>query len=115
MVHEALHAADALAREHGVEVEVLDLRTLRPFHLAGVLGSVSNTGRLVVASEDFPAGGVAAEVLAAVAQHGFGLLDAPPARVTALDTPIPFHPVLWAAHRPQAADIAQAVLQTVRF
>ncbi|MDA3960941.1 MAG: alpha-ketoacid dehydrogenase subunit beta [Planctomycetota bacterium] len=115
MLYDALRAADVLAREHGIEIEVIDLRCLRPLPRDGVLGSVSRTGRLVVASEDFPFGGVAAELLALVAQHGFGLLDAPPVRVSSLDTPIPFHPSLWAAHRPQAADIVAAVIQTVRF
>ncbi|MHC5067329.1 MAG: transketolase C-terminal domain-containing protein, partial [Planctomycetota bacterium] len=115
MLHEAIAAAEALEREQAISVEVVDLRCLHPLDINGVLASVARTGRLVVASEDFPHGGIAAEVCAAVSQQGFTLLDAAPQRVSARPTPIPYHPQLWAAHRPAAADIARAVLHTVRF
>lgn len=115
MLHEALHAAEGLSREHGIEVEVVDLRCLRPYDLGTILGSLAHTGRLVVASEDFPSGGLAGEIVAGATQHGFTVLDAPPLRVSARDTPIPYQPALWAAHRPHAEDIAAAVLQATRF
>lgn len=107
MVPEALQAAELLQRECGYELEVVDLRCIKPLDVGGILGSVARTGRLLVVSEDFPWGGVAAEVISAVTTEGFHLLDAPPLRITAPDTPIPYHPDLWKAHRPGAAKIAQ--------
>ncbi|MCX7712350.1 MAG: alpha-ketoacid dehydrogenase subunit beta [Chthoniobacterales bacterium] len=107
MLHESLAAAEILL-EDGYELEVLDLRTVKPLDTDSILASVARTGRLLVVSEAWPWGGVAAEVIARVASEGLELLDAPPARINALDTPIPYHPNLWAAHRPTAATIAQA-------
>ena len=77
MVHEALAAADTLAEE-GIEMEVVDLRTVKPLDTDTVLASVARTGRLLCVGEAFPWGGVTAEVVARVAQEGFPLLDAPP-------------------------------------
>ena len=73
-----------------------------------ILASVARTGRLLVVSEDFPWGGVAAEVIARVTGQGYHLLDAPPLRVTSKDTPIPYHPDLWKAHRPHSGHIVEA-------
>ncbi len=115
MLHECLSAAGKLEQEHGVSVEVLDLRCLRPLDTATVLDSVAKTGRVVVASESWPFAGIPAEVVAVIAGAAFHLLDAPPRRVCALDTPIPVQPALYAAHRPHAEDIVAAVLETVRF
>jgi pyruvate dehydrogenase E1 component beta subunit/2-oxoisovalerate dehydrogenase E1 component beta subunit len=105
MLHEALAVADELAGE-GTEVEVVDLRTVKPLDTDTVMASVARTGRLLCVGESFPWGGVTAEVVARVATEGFNLLDAPPARLNAKDTPVPFHPNLWAAHRPTARSIA---------
>ena len=69
---------------------------------------MARTGRLLCVGEAWPWGGVTAEVIARVATEGFGLLDAPPQRLNAKDTPIPYHPNLWAAHRPTARSIAAA-------
>lgn len=107
MLHEALAVADELAGE-GTEVEVVDLRTVKPLDTDTVIASVARTGRLLCVGESFPWGGVTAEVVARVATEGFNLLDAPPARLNAKDTPVPFHPNLWAAHRPTARSIAHA-------
>ena len=115
MVHEALKAAEVLAGEHEIECEVIDLRCLRPLDADTILESVARTGRLVVATESWPFGGVTAEILAVVASEAFQHLDAPPQRLAALDTPIPFHPALFAAHHPDAARIAALVLETVSF
>ena len=109
MVPEALRAAEELAATSGYELEVVDLRSVKPLDTATILDSVARTARLLVVSEDFPWGGVAAEVVAQVTAHGFHLLDAPPLRLSAHDTPIPAHPDLWKAHRPSAATIADAV------
>ena len=113
MVHEALSVADDLAAD-GIEIEVVDLRSVKPLDTDTVLASVARTGRLLAVGESFPWGGVTAEVIARVASEGFHLLDAAPRRVNAKDTPIPYHPNLWSAHRPNAKSIAAAVSQLLR-
>src|SRR5207248_1652664 len=107
MVQDALAAAEELASE-GTEVEVVDLRTVKPLDTDTVMASVARTGRLLCVGEAWPWGGVTAEVIARVATEGFGLLDAPPQRLNAKDTPVPYHPNLWAAHRPTTRSIAAA-------
>ena len=113
MVHEALLAADELATE-GVQVEVVDLRSVKPLDTDTVMASVARTGRLLCVGESWPWGGVTAEVIARVVSEGFGLLDAPPQRLNAKDTPVPYHPSLWAAHRPTARSIAAAARNVLR-
>lgn len=114
MVFEALAASEVLARE-GWEIEVVDLRTVKPMDTDTVIASVARTGRLLAVGEAWPWGGVTAEVVARVASEGFGLLDAPPQRLNSRDTPIPFHPTLWAAHRPTAESIAAAARNLIRL
>ncbi len=113
MVHEALAAADEL-RTEGWEIEVVDLRSVKPLDTDTVMASVARTGRLLCVGESWPWGGVTAEVIARVASEGFTLLDAPPVRLNAKDTPVPFHPNLWAAHRPTARSIAAAARKLLR-
>ena len=113
MVHEALAVADELASER-TEVEVVDLRSVKPLDTDTVMASVARTGRLLCVGESFPWGGVTAEVVARVASEGFDLLDAPPVRLNAKDTPVPYHPSLWAAHRPTARTIAAAARNLLR-
>jgi pyruvate/2-oxoglutarate/acetoin dehydrogenase E1 component len=113
MVHEALAVAKELQPE-GWEIEVVDLRTDKPLDTDTVLASVARTGRLLCVGEAFPWGGVTAEVIARVASEGFGLLDVPPQRLNAKDTPVPYHPNLWAAHRPTARSIAEAARKILR-
>lgn len=113
MVHEALAAAEELAMD-GYQVEVVDLRSVKPLDTDTVMASVARTGRLLCVGESWPWGGVTAEVVARVAQEGFGLLDAPPQRLNAKDTPVPYHPNLWAAHRPTARRIVAACRNLLR-
>jgi acetoin:2,6-dichlorophenolindophenol oxidoreductase subunit beta len=113
MVHEALECAAALATE-GWEIEVIDLRSVKPLDTDTVLASVSRTGRLLAVGEAFPWGGVTAEVIARVATEGFGLLDAPPMRLNAKDTPVPYHPNLWGTHRPTAEAITASMRTLLR-
>ena len=110
MMHEALAVARQLSRE-GIEIEVVDLRTVKPLDTATVLSSVARTGRLLCVGETFPWGGVTAEVIARVTSEGFHLLDAAPARLNSKDTPIPYHPNLWDTHRPNAEAIAARARQ----
>lgn len=105
MVHESLAAAAEL-RGEGWEVEVVDLRSVKPLDTDTIMASVARTGRLLCVGESWPWGGVTAEVIARVVSEGFDLLDAPPQRINAKDTPVPYHPNLWSAHRPTARTIA---------
>ena len=114
MVHEALACADELATE-GWQLEVIDLRSVKPLDTDTVLASVARTGRLLAVGEAFPWGGVTAEIIARVAQDGFSLLDAPPVRVNAKDTPVPYHPNLWGTHRPTARTIAAEARKLLRM
>ncbi|NNE93717.1 MAG: alpha-ketoacid dehydrogenase subunit beta [Verrucomicrobiales bacterium] len=107
MVHEALKSAGELAEE-GWEIEVVDLRTAKPIDTDTILGSVARTGRLLCVGESFPWGGLNSEVIARVVSEGFHLLDAPPRRLNSKDTPIPYHPNLWKAHRPTWQSISAA-------
>src|ERR1044071_22646 len=113
MVHEALAVAEELASE-GTEVEVVDLRSVKPLDTDTVMASVARTGRLLCVGESWPWGGVTAEVIARVASEGFGLLGAPPKRWNAKETPVPYHPNLWAAHRPTARSISAAARNLLR-
>jgi len=113
MVHEAIACADELAAE-GWEIEVIDLRSIKPLDTDTVLASVARTGRLLAVGEAWPWGGVTAEIIARVASEGFALLDAPPMRLNAKDTPIPYHPNLWGTHRPTARTIAASMRQLLR-
>ena len=114
MVHEALAVAEELVTE-GIEVEVVDLRSIKPLDTDTVMASVARTGRLLCVGESWPWGGVTAEVIARVASEGFNLLDAAPQRLNAKDTPVPYHPNLWAAHRPTARSIAVAARNLLRL
>jgi pyruvate/2-oxoglutarate/acetoin dehydrogenase E1 component len=113
MVQDALEAAVELAAE-GWEVEVVDLRSVKPLDTDTVMASVARTGKLLAVGESWPWGGVTAEVIARVSSEGYGLLDAPPQRLNAKDTPVPYHPNLWAAHRPTVRAIGAAARKILR-
>ena len=113
MVQDALEAAGELVSE-GWEIEVVDLRSVKPLDTDTVMASVARTGKLLAVGEAWPWGGVTAEIIARVASEGYGLLDAPPQRLNAKDTPIPYHPNLWAAHRPTVRSIAAAARKILR-
>jgi pyruvate dehydrogenase E1 component beta subunit/2-oxoisovalerate dehydrogenase E1 component beta subunit len=114
MLHESLSAADELATQ-GYQVEIVDLRSIKPLDTDTVMASVARTGRLLCVGESWPWGGVTAEVISRVVSEGFDLLDAPPQRLNAKDTPIPFHPRLWAAHRPTAQSIVAAARNVLDY
>jgi pyruvate dehydrogenase E1 component beta subunit len=108
LVHEALAAADALAAE-GIEVEVVDPRTLVPLDLETIVESLSRTHRLVVAHEAVVHGGFGAEIAAQVQAAAFDELDAPIVRVGAPFAPIPFSPPLEDAYLPGREEVIAAV------
>ena len=109
-VHDALDAAQTLADQHGVECEVIDLRTLRPLDVTTVVESVQRTGRLLVVEEGPQTGGWAGEVLAAVTVEALGHLD-DAWRLTTPEHPIPYSPSLEDAFLPLADGIVSSVLE----
>ncbi len=104
----ALEAAETLAGE-GISAEVVDLRTLRPMDVETVLASVRKTNRVVTVEEGWAPSGVGAEIGWQVTQHAFDYLDAPPARVTQENTPLPYAAKLEALSLPNADKVVQAV------
>jgi pyruvate/2-oxoglutarate/acetoin dehydrogenase E1 component len=104
-----LDAAAELAR-NGIDAEVIDLRTLRPMDFAAVQASVEKTNRVVCVEEGYPQCGIAAEVVARVAERCFEYLDMPPIRISAKDTPIPFARVLELETIPSVRRIVDTVL-----
>ena len=112
MVHATLKAADALAQE-GIEVQVLDLRTLRPLDEQAILAAVRDTHHCVVVQEGWPFAGIAAELITLVVREAFDWLDAPPERVTNLDVPMPYAGNLEALVVPTPDRIAAAVRRTL--
>lgn len=112
MVLESLKAAEALEKD-GVSAEVVDLRSLRPLDLDAIRTSIAKTNHAVVVNEGWRFCGYAAELSATVMDHCFDDLDAPVARVTIPDTPIPYSEPLEMAVLPNAAKIRDAALATL--
>jgi pyruvate/2-oxoglutarate/acetoin dehydrogenase E1 component len=108
MVLRALEAAEQLAKE-GVDVEVVDLRTLKPLDLDTIVNSVKKTGRVVVVYEGYKNNGFGAELVAEINEHAFDYLDAPMMRVASADVPVPASPVLEEAAIPQTKDVVDAI------
>jgi pyruvate/2-oxoglutarate/acetoin dehydrogenase E1 component len=109
----SLAAADKLASEHGLELEVIDLRTLFPIDYNHLLEGARRTGRVFVVTEEPPHGGIGAEVAATIGELAFAYLDAPVVRITAKDAPIPHSPPLIDAIVPSADDLVTAVLRSI--
>lgn len=113
MVQRSLSAAEQLA-EKGINVEVVDLRSLSPLDLDTVLSSVQKTGRLVAVDEAYPRCNIATDIVAQVTERQFGLLKAAPQMVSAPHTPVPFSPVLEEFYIPSVERIIQAVEATTK-
>ena len=114
-VHLALEAAEKFSSEHGIELEVIDLRTLQPMDREAIFASVAKTNRVVVAHEDTLTAGVGAEIAALISEHGFEMLDAPVKRVAAIDTPTPYAAVLEERFLPNVEKLSRAVWEVVNF
>ncbi|HZH93636.1 MAG TPA: alpha-ketoacid dehydrogenase subunit beta [Tissierellaceae bacterium] len=108
MVHEALAAAEKLSAD-GIEAEVFDPRTLFPFDKEGLLKSLEKTNKAVIVTEENKRGSFAGEISAIIAEDGFDYLDGPVVRVCAMNTPVPFSPVLEQYYVPSVEDIVTAV------
>ena len=107
MVPRALTAATQLERE-GIDVEVIDPRTLRPLDTETIVASVKKTNRLVSVEEGWPFAGIGAEIAAQMMEHAFDWLDAPVSRITAADTPLPYAANLEKLALPQPENIVAA-------
>lgn len=108
MVHLALQAAEQLAEE-GIEVEVVDPRSLSPLDADTIVESIKKTHRLIVVDEDNPRCSMAADLTALGTTQAFGFMDAPPQMITAPHCPVPFSTPLEQAYLPSVADIVDAV------
>jgi pyruvate/2-oxoglutarate/acetoin dehydrogenase E1 component len=115
MVHTAKDAADRLAAEDGLGVEVLDLRTILPWDREAVLESVRRTSRILVLHEDTRTAGFGAEIAATVADEAFSDLDAPVRRLAAPDTPVPFSPPLERRFLPGVDDVVAELRELVQW
>lgn len=112
MLQVSLKAADQLAQE-GTEVEVIDLRTLRPLDLEPALDSLRRTNRAIVVEEGWRSYGVGAEVAARLQEEGFDYLDSPIRRVAQAEVPLPYNRDLEQMALPQIADVVQAVREVL--
>lgn len=108
----ALEAAEKLAKE-GIDIEVIDPRSLVPLDKETILNSVEKTGRAVIATEEPKRGSFASEVAAVISEEGLFSLEAPVSRVCSTDTPVPFSSVLEDAYLPDSEDIIAAVKKSL--
>jgi pyruvate dehydrogenase E1 component beta subunit len=113
MVGKALEAAEVLANE-GIDVEVIDPRSLVPLDEDTIVESVKKTGRLIVSHEAYTRGGYGAEIITRVVEAAFDYLDAPPVRVCARDVPVPYSAVLETEALPQVDGLVAAARELVR-
>lgn len=114
MVHECAKAAEELSKD-GVDVEIIDLRTLLPLDEDAIIESVKKTNRVLVVHEDTRTGGIAGEIAMRISEKAFEFLDAPILRVTAIDTPVPYSPPLEDYYLPQVSDIVTACRYLAKY
>ncbi len=114
MVYVALDAAEALAKD-GIELEVIDLRSLVPFDKDLVLDSVRRVNKVMLLHEDTRTGGMAGEIAAVIAEEAFDDLDGPVVRVTAPDTPVPYAAALEDAFVPGVEDVVRAAKRLAAY
>jgi 2-oxoisovalerate dehydrogenase E1 component len=115
LVPRALQAAQKAEREHGIQTEVIDLRTLNPYDWEAIATSVKKTSRVIVAYEDMKSWGYGAEIAARIADELFEDLDAPVKRVAAMDSFVAYQPKLEDAILPQPEDLLRAILELKAF
>jgi 2-oxoisovalerate dehydrogenase E1 component len=115
VVPRALRAAQQASSELGLEVDLLDLRTLSPYDWEAIATSVKKTGRVIVAHEDMLSWGYGAEIVARIADELFEYLDAPVKRVAAMDTFVAYQPILEDAILPQPEDLFRAMAELGKY
>ncbi len=111
LVPRALQAAHQAERRHGIDVEIIDLRTLSPYDWEAIATSVRKTSRVIVAYEDMLSWGYGAEIAARIAGELFDDLDAPVKRIGAMDTFVAYQPILEDAILPQPEDVLKAIVE----
>jgi 2-oxoisovalerate dehydrogenase E1 component beta subunit len=114
MVHLALEAAGTLEKE-GLELEVVDLRTLLPLDKECILESVKKTNKVIILHEDTRTGGISGELAAIISEEAFEYLDGPIMRITAPDTPVPYSPPLEEFFLPKTGDIVRVARQLAAY
>jgi pyruvate/2-oxoglutarate/acetoin dehydrogenase E1 component len=114
MVLTALDAAEELEKE-GLDVEVIDLRTLAPLDKPAILASVRKTNKVIVLHEASRTGGIGGEIAAIIAEEAFEWLDAPVVRVASIDTPVPYSPPLEDYYLPQTKDVLNAARKLAAY
>jgi 2-oxoisovalerate dehydrogenase E1 component len=115
LVPRSLQAAERAKREHNIDVEIIDLRTLNPYDWEAIAESVKKTSRVIVAHEDMISWGYGAEIAARIGDELFDYLDAPVRRVGALDTFVAYQPILEDAILPQPETILKAIVDLKAF
>jgi 2-oxoisovalerate dehydrogenase E1 component beta subunit len=110
----ALDAAEELEKE-GLDVEVIDLRTLAPLDKEAILNSVKKTSRALILHEASLTGGIGGEISAIISQEAFEWLDAPVLRVASIDTPVPYSPPLEDYYLPQVKDVLDAARKLAAY
>jgi 2-oxoisovalerate dehydrogenase E1 component len=115
VVPRALRAAQQASSELGLEVDLIDLRTLNPYDWEAIATSVKKTGRVIVAHEDMLSWGYGAEIVARIADELFDYLDAPVRRVAAMDSFVAYQPVLEDAILPQPDDLFRAMAELAKY
>jgi 2-oxoisovalerate dehydrogenase E1 component len=115
LIPRAMQAAQHAQREHGIETEILDLRTLNPYDWEAIAKSVRKTNRVIVAHEDMLSWGYGAEIAARIADELFDELDAPVRRIGAMDTFVAYQPKLEDAILPQPENILKAIVDLSRY
>jgi 2-oxoisovalerate dehydrogenase E1 component beta subunit len=110
----ALDAAEELEKE-GLDVEVIDLRTLAPLDKPAILSSVKKTNKVMILHEASRTGGIGGEIAAIIAEEAFEWLDAPVVRVASIDTPVPYSPPLEEYYLPQAKDVLDAARKLAAY
>jgi len=114
MVHVALEAAELMAKE-GIELEVLDLRTVSPLDREAIAQTVRRTNRVIVLHEDVRTGGLAGEISAIINEQAFDSLDGPIVRLTSLDTPVPFSPPQEEYFLPNVSDVVKEARKLLAY
>ena len=114
MVHVALEAAEQLSRE-GMELEVIDLRSLSPLDREMIAETVRRTNKILILHEDVRSGGIAGEIAAIINEEAFDSLDGPIVRLTALDTPVPFSPPQEEFFLPQVRDVVREARKLIAY
>ena len=114
MTFVAMQVAEKLAKDEGISVEVVDLRSLRPLDRPTIVNSIKKTNRAVIIEEDWRSYGIGAEVAATIQEEAFDYLDAPVLRVAGLEVPLPYAEQLSKASKPSAPDLVDAIHKVLR-